>query len=169
MQIIVYTNDNGGVSILTPSPDCGLSIEEIAQKDIPLLRGNTREYLILDDSELPDRQYRDQWRISNGAVIVDNQVTPPVRFPNWDILYGRLLAGDLKPILLNLKQIAKTDNAIAIDFMSLTTVLTNIRTEQALQDCLSELIADGYVLDDEHRNLWNNAIAELNFSDLVKV
>ena len=94
---------------------------------------------------------------------------PPIRFPDWDNLYARLLLGDLKPILLNLKQIAKTDNAIAIDFMSLTTVLTNIRTEQALQDCLSELIADGYVLSDEHRNLWNNAIAELNFSDLVKV
>lgn len=96
-------------------------------------------------------------------------ITPPVRFPNWDILYGRLLAGDLKPILLNLKQIAKTDNAIAIDFMSLTTVLLNIRTEQALQDCLRELIADGYVFSDEHRNLWNNAIAELNFTDLVKI
>lgn len=96
-------------------------------------------------------------------------ITPPVRFPNWDILYARLLAGDLKPILLNLKQIAKTDNAIAIDFMSLTSVLSNIRTEQALQDCLRELIADGYVLSDEHRNLWNNAIAELYFSDLVKL
>lgn len=168
MQIIVYTNDDGGVSILTPSPDCGLSIEEIAQKDIPLLRGNTREYLIINDSELPDRQYRDQWRISNGAVIIDN-LALPVRFPNWDNLYARLLLGDLKPILLNLKQIAKTDNAIAIDFMSLTTVLSSIRAEQALQDCLIELITDGYVLSDEHRTLWNNAIAELNFSDLVKL
>lgn len=92
-----------------------------------------------------------------------------VKFPDWDNLYTRLLTGDLKPILLNLKAIAKTDNAIAIDFMSLTTVLSNIRTEQALQDCLSELIADGYVLSDEHRVLWNNAIAELNFSDLVKI
>lgn len=169
MQIIVYTNDDGGVSILTPSPDCGLSIEEIAQKDIPLLRGNTREYLILDDSELPDRQYRDQWRISNGAVIVDNQVTAPVRFPNWDILYGRLLAGDLKPILLNLKQIAKTDNAINVDFVSLIEALSAIRTEQALQDCIKELIDDGFVILEEHRQLWNNAIAELNFSDLVKI
>jgi len=167
MKIIVYKNDQGSVSVLTPV-DCGLTIEEIAQKDIPLLDGNPREYLTIDDSELPDRQYRDQWRISNGAVIIDN-LAPPVRFPNWDVLYGRLLSGDLKPILLNLKQIAKTDNAIAIDFMSLTTVLSNIRTEQALQDCLSELIADGYVLSEEHRVLWNNAIAELNFSDLVKI
>jgi hypothetical protein len=92
-----------------------------------------------------------------------------VRFPDWDNLYARVLIGDLKPILLNLKAIAKTDNAIAISFFSLTTVLSQLRTEQALRDCLDELIADGYVLSDEHRSLWNNAIAELNFSDLVKL
>ena len=164
MKVIVFTNDEGVVSIMTPAVDSHLTIKEIALKDIP----DGKEYLIIDDSELPDRQYRNQWRISNGAVIIDN-LALPIRFPNWDILYGRLLSGDLKPIFLNLKQIAKTDNAIAVDFMSLTTVLTNIRTEQALQDCLSELIADGYVLSDEHRNLWNNAIAELNFSNLVKI
>lgn len=168
MQIIAFENDQGLVSILTPA-NCGLSIEEIARKDIPLLNGSPRGYLIIDDSDLPDRQYRNQWRISNGAVIIDNQVAPPVRFPDWDNLYARLLAGDLKPLFLNLKWIAKTDNAIAIDFMSLSAVLSNIRTEQALKDCLGELIEDGYIVSDEHRTLWNNAIAELNFSDLVKI
>lgn len=103
------------------------------------------------------------------AEIAELAFIPIVRFPNWDGLYGRLLAGDLKPILLNLKAIAKTDNAIAIDFMSLTTVLSNIRTEQALEDCLAELVIDGFVVSEEYRILWNNAIAELNFSDLVKL
>lgn len=162
MQVIAF--DNGqGISILTPNLESELTIEEIIAKDIP-----ASEYLVIDDSELPDRQYREQWRISNGAVIIDSQVAIP-KFPDWETLYNRLLGGDLKSIFLNLKQIAKTDNAIAIDFMSLTAVLSNIRTEQALKDCLGELIEDGYVLSDEHRTLWNNAIAELNFSDLVKI
>ena len=163
-QVIVFENEDGGASVLTPIADCGLSIEEIAAKDVP----DGKEYLIIDDSELPDRQYRDQWRISNGAVIIDN-LALPVRFPNWDNLYARLLLGDLKPILLNLKQIAKTDNAINVDFVSLIEALSAIRTEQALQDCIKELIDDGFVILEEHRQLWNNAIAELNFSDLVKI
>ncbi|MCA6504122.1 MAG: hypothetical protein ACK52I_25125 [Pseudomonadota bacterium] len=92
-----------------------------------------------------------------------------VRFPNWDILYNRLLAGNLKPLFLALKAAAKASPEIAVDYFQLTTVLSSIRAEQALQDCLIELITDGYVLSDEHRTLWNNAIAELNFSDLVKL
>lgn len=106
---------------------------------------------------------------SEEITEMQEAIAPSVRFPDWDNLYARVLMGDLKPILLNLKAIAKTDNAIAISFFSLTTVLSQLRTEQALRDCLDELIADGYVLSDEHRSLWNNAIAELNFSDLVKV
>lgn len=76
MQIIAF--DNGqGVSIVTPNLS-ELTIEEIIAKDIPV-----SEYLVIDDSELPDRQYREQWRISNGAVIVDssmiNEMPKPIR------------------------------------------------------------------------------------------
>ena len=33
MQRIIYPNDDGGVSIIVPVPNCGLSIVEIAQKE----------------------------------------------------------------------------------------------------------------------------------------
>lgn len=78
MKIIVYKNDQGSVSVLTPV-DCGLSIEEIAQKDIPPLvtdniDGTTtsvcRPYLIIDDSELPDRELRQFWKIHDNKVVV---------------------------------------------------------------------------------------------------
>ena len=32
---IIYQNDNGGVSIIIPA-DCGLTVEQIAAKDVPL-------------------------------------------------------------------------------------------------------------------------------------
>ena len=32
---IIYPNDEGGVSILIPAPDCELSLEQIAGKDVP--------------------------------------------------------------------------------------------------------------------------------------
>ena len=31
---IIYQNDDGGVAVLTPA-DCGLTIEQIAAKDVP--------------------------------------------------------------------------------------------------------------------------------------
>ena len=54
---IVYQNDEGGISIIVPA-DCGLTIEEIAAKDVP----EGKEYNIVDVSEIPtDRTFRNAW------------------------------------------------------------------------------------------------------------
>jgi hypothetical protein len=54
---IVYQNDEGGISIIVPA-DCGLTIEEIAAKDVPA----GKEYHIVDVSEIPtDREFRNAW------------------------------------------------------------------------------------------------------------
>lgn len=55
---IIYRVGNGGVAIIIPAPDCGLTIEEIAEKDVP--KGTS--YKIVDASEIPsDRTFRDAW------------------------------------------------------------------------------------------------------------
>lgn len=57
-QRIIYPNDDGGVSIIIPAPDCGLSIEEIAAKDVP----EGKPYKIVDVAEIPtDRTFRNAW------------------------------------------------------------------------------------------------------------
>lgn len=89
--------------------------------------------------------------------------------PDWDGLYRSVLAGDLKPLYLRLKQEAKTNNILSVDYVNLITVLSSIRTEQALKECLDELINDGYILSEEDKTLWNNAVAELHFSDLATI
>ncbi len=54
---IVYQNDEGGVSIIVPA-DCGLTIEEIAVKDVP----TGKAYNIVDVLEIPtDRTFRGAW------------------------------------------------------------------------------------------------------------
>ena len=54
---IVYQNDEGGISIIVPT-DCGLTIEEIAAKDVPA----GKAYNIVDVSEIPpDRTFRGAW------------------------------------------------------------------------------------------------------------
>jgi hypothetical protein len=77
MKVIVFENDNGGVSVMTPILDSGLTIEEIGGKDIPLLNGEPAPYLILDDSELPDRIDRDRWKIQGNSVIIDESIPLP--------------------------------------------------------------------------------------------
>ena len=56
---IIYQNDNGGVAIIVPC-DCGLTIEEVAAKDVP----TGKSYKIVDVSEIPtDRKWRDEWTV----------------------------------------------------------------------------------------------------------
>ena len=59
-QRIIFPNDEGGVSVIIPA-DCGLTIEEIAAKDVP----TGKPYKIVDVSEIPtDRSKREAWTVS---------------------------------------------------------------------------------------------------------
>lgn len=58
---IIYPTDEGGVAVIIPAPDCGLTIEEIAAKDVPA----GKPYKIIDVSEVPsDRTFRNAWEYS---------------------------------------------------------------------------------------------------------
>lgn len=55
---IIYPTEDGGVAIIIPAPECGLSIEEIAAKDVP----HGVFYKIVDVADIPtDRTFRDAW------------------------------------------------------------------------------------------------------------
>jgi hypothetical protein len=55
---IIYPKDDGGVAIVIPAPDCGLTIEEIAAKDVP----QGKPFKIVNVSEIPtDRTFRNAW------------------------------------------------------------------------------------------------------------
>ena len=57
---IIYPNDDGGVSVITPMPEAleTMTIEEIAIKDVP----TGKPYKIVDASDIPaDRTFRNAW------------------------------------------------------------------------------------------------------------
>lgn len=57
-KVILYKNNDGGISIIYPADECGLSIYDIALKDVPAGIG----FNIVDRSILPrDRTFRDAW------------------------------------------------------------------------------------------------------------
>lgn len=57
-QRIIYPTDEGGVAVIIPMPDCGLTIEQIAAKDVP----QGKPFRIVDAADIPaDRTFRNAW------------------------------------------------------------------------------------------------------------
>lgn len=55
---IIYPTPDGGVAVIVPAPDCGLTIEEIARKDVP----TGAEFRIVVVTQIPeDRTFRNAW------------------------------------------------------------------------------------------------------------
>jgi len=55
---IVYTDDNGQVCVVIPADNCGLTVEQIKDKDVPSGKTGT----IVNKSAIPtDRSFRDAW------------------------------------------------------------------------------------------------------------
>lgn len=60
-QRIIYPTDEGGVAVIIPAPECGLTIEEIAAKDVPA----GKPFKIVDVASIPtDRTFRAAWEYS---------------------------------------------------------------------------------------------------------
>ena len=56
-QRIIYPTDDGSIAVIVPA-DCGLTIEEIAAKDVPA----GKPYKIVDIADIPtDRTFRNAW------------------------------------------------------------------------------------------------------------
>jgi len=72
---IIFKNDGGGVAVIVPADKSFLTIDEIANKDVP----KGKSYLIIDASDLPqDREQRDQWDIN------DADLTEVSKGAEWD-------------------------------------------------------------------------------------
>ena len=64
-QRIIYSNDDGSVSVIIPAPDCGLTIEQIALKDVPF----GKPFKIIDVSNFPaDRTQRNAWTVDEADL-----------------------------------------------------------------------------------------------------
>jgi hypothetical protein len=74
-QRIIYPTDDG-VAIIVPA-DCGLTIEEIAAKDVP----QGKPYKIVDVADIPsDRTFRNAWTV-NEADLTDGVGSESNEFP----------------------------------------------------------------------------------------
>jgi hypothetical protein len=67
MQVIIFTNDNGGVSTCIPTGE--ISIEAVLEKDVP----KDRNARIVNLSDLPNQHndFYDAWELIDGKVEVN--------------------------------------------------------------------------------------------------
>jgi hypothetical protein len=68
-QVIIFTNENGGVSVTTPTPEFleTHTIEDVLAKDCPV--GS----LIVDQDDLPnaDSDFFNSWELVDGTIVVN--------------------------------------------------------------------------------------------------
>ena len=65
MQVIIFPQDNGGVSVIYPAPEYADQIEAVAAKDVPA----GKAHRIIDASALPSRDSRDNWRWTDSGPL----------------------------------------------------------------------------------------------------
>lgn len=71
MSRILYQNPDGSVAVLIPAPECGLTIEEIAAKDLP---PDVTVYHLVEDTDIPtDRTFRNAWTLQDGLLGHDHE------------------------------------------------------------------------------------------------
>ena len=65
---IIYTTPEGGIAVIIPSANCGMTIEQIAAKDVP----TGASFDIVEAADIPaDRSFRGAWQKDGAKIGVD--------------------------------------------------------------------------------------------------
>lgn len=130
-QVIIFTNDNGGVSVCVPTGE--LDINAVKAKDTP------SHSIIVQDSELPqaDNDFFDAWELSNGTVSVN--------LTKAKALTKTRLRAERKPLLVAQDVLFQR----ALETNASTTAI--VAEKQRLRDITK--LADSCTTTDELRNL----------------
>lgn len=68
MKCIIYKNETGGICIVYPVSNCGLSLSEIIIKDVP----PNVEYKVIENNLIPkDSFFRDSWELEGESIKVN--------------------------------------------------------------------------------------------------
>lgn len=88
-QRIIYPTPEGGVAVIIPVLESGLTIEEIAAKDVPA----GVQFQIVDVADIPaDRTFRGAWEHTEAGVNVSVPKAKEIHKNRWRDARGPLLA-----------------------------------------------------------------------------
>jgi len=144
-DVIIWKQDNGVVAVTHPAGNCGLTTEEIAQKDVP----DGKPYNIRDSSELPDASiFRDAW-------VVDEET--------WTISTDMELAREVWRNKIRLARASKWEEVDAAWFQAMEADDTNrVTAIVAIKDSLrdfpnQEAINEAETIE-QLQEIWNTEL-----------
>lgn len=91
---------------------------------------------------------------------------------DWEGLLNRLLSGDLYELFKSITNAAFSNPVLLVARNDIYGAISNPKISDrlsALRAGLDMLTASGFEVSANNKNLWNTAIAELNFPDEVKL
>ena len=67
-KLIVYETENKNIAIVVATDECGLTVEQVAAKDVP----TGKAFTIIDDTDAPaGREHRAAWELVGNKIVVN--------------------------------------------------------------------------------------------------
>ena len=140
-SVILYTEDNGNLVVVTPADNCNLTVEQIQARDIP----SSKTSYIVSRSKVPtDRSFRWAWKLNGSAIETD--MTKAKEIHKTNIRKARI------------SKLAELDIEFqrALETSADTTAI--VAKKQALRDAPSNSAIDSATTETELKSQWNTSI-----------
>ena len=143
-KVIIYNQENGVMAICVPALNCGLSIEAIAEKDVP-----TEYYKIIDKQDLDtlDEQFRNAW-------VCDTDMNPVIDLEKAKEVWKEKIRLKRGPALLDLdvqymRALESGDDTENI-----------VKAKQELRDLPQNPDIESANSIEDLKNVWHNLLGE---------
>ena len=144
-DVIIWKQDNGVVAVTHPAGNCGLTVEEIAKKDVP----DGKPYSIMDSSALPDNaEFRDAWVVNENT---------------WTISYDMELAREVWKKKIRFARASKWTELDAAWFQAMEADDTNrvtaiVAIKDALRDFPNQEAINEAETIEQLQEIWNTEL-----------
>ena len=143
-KVIIYNQENGIMAICVPALNCGLSIEAIAEKDVP-----TENYKIIDKQDLDtlDEQFRNAW-------VCDTDLNPTICIQKAKEVWREKIRQKRGPVLLDLD----VQYMRALESNNDTSEIVQLKQE--LRDLPQNPDIESANSIEDLKNVWHNLLGE---------
>ena len=143
-KVIIYNQENGIMAICVPALNCGLSIEAIAEKDVP-----TENFKIIDKQDLDtlDEQFRDAW-------VCDTDLNPTICIQKAKEVWREKIRQKRGPVLLDLD----VQYMRALESNNDTSEI--VESKQELRDLPQNPDIESANSIEDLKNVWHNLLGE---------
>ena len=143
-KVIIYNQENGIMAICVPALNCGLSIEAIAEKDVP-----TENFKIIDKQDLDtlDEQFRNAW-------VCDTDLNPTICIQKAKEVWREKIRQKRGPVLLDLD----VQYMRALESNNDTSEI--VESKQELRDLPQNPDIESANSIEDLKNVWHNLLGE---------